>query len=354
MNSDGSRMPRRVLVTGIGGQPGFDLARRLLQLGCEVIGTDADPLANGLSLPGLTVRQSISSTDPRYDADLLRLCRDLRPHAMLSAVESELPQLLSLRARLSEMGVRTWLPPQRAIHACLDKAEFAAMLAEHGIPTSRTWLPHQIADIPDDCPLVVKPRHGQGSQNVVFCRTWQQALILCEVVPEPIVQARVDGREFTADCLVDRNGKASVILRYRLLTKGGLSMVSSTFHDPEVADAVAATLSAVGAVGLCCVQGFLRDDSPGRRVVMTEMNARVAGGFLLAEAAGADLIEQALAGLWGLRVDHDRLRYRPGVLLTKYVETLTVRDLAPVRHSSGTTHPQPFQFLAEGPSDDNF
>lgn len=45
---------RRILVTGVGGAPGFDLARRLMELGCEVIGTDADPLATGLRLPGLT------------------------------------------------------------------------------------------------------------------------------------------------------------------------------------------------------------------------------------------------------------------------------------------------------------
>ncbi|MEV4126437.1 ATP-grasp domain-containing protein [Nocardia sp. NPDC049707] len=323
MSIDRVAASRRVLVTGVGGQPGFDLARRLQQHGCTVIGTDANPVANGLQLPGLIARLSLPSTHPSYGIELLKLCEDLRPNAMLSAVECELPQLLALRATLNQIGVRTWLPSQRAVNACRDKAEFYTVLTEHGIPTPRTWLPHQIATIPDGCPLVVKPRHGQGSQNVVYCRTWQQALILCELVPDPIIQARVDGREFTADCLVDNSGRASVILRYRLLTKGGLSMVASTFHDPEVADRVAETLVAVGIVGLCCVQGFVRDGHE-QRIVLTEVNARAAGGFVLAEDAGADLIGQTLAGLWGGPVAHDRLRYRPGVCLTKYVETLAV------------------------------
>ncbi|WP_433729559.1 ATP-grasp domain-containing protein [Nocardia sp. CA-129566] len=313
-------------MTGVGGQPGFDLARRLLQLGCEVIGTDADANANGLILPGITAHQSIPSADPRYATDLLGLCRDLAPDAVLSGVESELPQLLAMRPELNELGVRTWLPPQHAIRASLDKARFAAVLTEYHIPTPRTWLPDQLATIPDDCPLVVKPRHGQGSQNILFCRTRRQARTLCEVVAEPVVQEYVDGREFTADCLVDRNGRASVILRYRLLTKGGLSMVSRTFHDQEVTDIVAAALAAVGAVGLCCVQGFVRDKTAGPRVVLTEMNARAAGGFLLAEAAGADLIGQTLAGLWQFPIDHDQLRYRPDISLTKYVDTLAVDE----------------------------
>lgn len=351
MSIDRMAASRRVLVTGVGGQPGFDLARRLQQHGCTVIGTDADPAANGLLLPGLIASQSLPVTHPHYGIELLKLCDDLRPNAMLSAVESELPQLLAMRATLNQIGVRTWLPPQRAINAGLDKAEFFTVLTEYGIPTPQTWLPQQIAAIPDNCPLVVKPRHGQGSQNVMYCRTWQQALILCELVPEPIIQARVDGREFTADCLVDNSGRASVILRYRRLTKGGLSMVTSTFHDPEVADHVAQALAAVGVVGLCCVQGFVRDGHE-QRVVLTELNARAAGGFLLAEAAGADLIGQTLAGLWGRPVAHDQLRYRPGVCLTKYVETLAVsRDERTAGNSASRSNPSASQRITGGGSD---
>jgi carbamoyl-phosphate synthase large subunit len=315
--------PHRVIVTGVGGAPGFDLARRLMDLGHQVIGLDCDPLASGLLLPDIAPRVAPRAGEASYATWLLQLCRELRPDVLLSTVESELPALLALCRILDEMDVRTWLPPERAVHACLDKARFHSVLADHGIPTPRTWLPHEIDDIPDGCELVVKPRRGQGSRDVVFCHTREQARTLCELVEEPLVQERLRGREFTADCLVDRSGQASVILRYRLLTKGGLSHVSATFHDHRVAEQVAATLAAVGAEGLCCVQGFLCDEPRGE-VVMTEMNARVAGGFPLAEAAGADLVDQALAGLWGHPVHHNQLQYQDGVYLTKYVETLTV------------------------------
>ncbi|MDC2956863.1 hypothetical protein PO587_20570 [Streptomyces gilvifuscus] len=45
-----------------------------------------------------------------------------------------------------------------------------------------------------------------------------------------MVQERIDGREFTVECLVGRDGQASVILRWRLVVKGGLAMVSRTCH----------------------------------------------------------------------------------------------------------------------------
>ncbi|MFE0523249.1 hypothetical protein [Streptomyces sp. NPDC058954] len=46
-------------------------------------------------------------------------------------------------------------------------------------------------------------------------------------MPDPVVQERIEGREFTAKCLV---GQAGVILRWRLVVKGGLAMVSRTCH----------------------------------------------------------------------------------------------------------------------------
>ncbi|PLW66588.1 ATP-grasp domain-containing protein [Streptomyces sp. SCUT-3] len=325
MPTDARKQPWRILVTGVGGAPGFDLSRSLLRLGCHVIGTDANPLAPGLLLPDTTPYTAVPAGHPDYGADLLRLCRELRPDAIVSTVEQELSKLVALRRPLAGLGVRTWLPDQRAVDACTDKAAFHQVLTEHRIPTPRTFLPHEIDEALDGHPLVVKPRCGQGAQSVHFCRTKDQARVLCEPVPEPIVQEQLKGREFTADCLVDRSGRASVILRHRLLVKGGLAVVSSTFRHRKVEEHVRATLAAVGATGVCCVQGFICEDRP-QQVVMTEVNARIAGGFPASEAAGADLVGQFLKGLFGLPVDHDRLQYRPGVRLTKYIETLAAGE----------------------------
>ena len=317
---------KRLLVTGVGGAPALDLSRRLLELGHQVIATDANPLAAGLLLPGVIARTTPRADDPEFSTALLALCRDLRPDAILSGVEQELPHLHTLRTALADLGVRTWLPAMSAIDACVDKARFASVLREHRIPTPRTFVPDRIDEVPDAGPLVVKPRRGQGSQNVHHCATRAQAKVLCELVADPVIQERIAGREFTADCLVDRDGRASLILRYRLVVKGGLSFVSRTFQDDEVAQQVTATLAAVGAGGACCVQGFIRDgDAPW--VVMTEINARFAGGFLLSEAAGADLVEQTLNGLFDLPVEHGRLGYKSGITLAKYAATLAVGEL---------------------------
>ncbi|WP_235215584.1 ATP-grasp domain-containing protein [Phaeacidiphilus oryzae] len=311
-----------MLVTGVGAAPGLDLARSIQRAGHRVIVADSDPLAPGLHLPFATPTVLARASAPAFPAVLLDLCRRWRPDAMVSTVEEELPRLRGLRRTLLARGVRTWLPPARAMTAALDKGAFAAVLAAHRIPAPRSWPPDRLERVPEGTPLIVKPRRGHGSQGVHTCEDVAQARVLCELTPDPLVQERVTGQEFTADCLVDRGGRASVILRDRERVKGGLAVVSRTFTDPAAESVVKEVLAATGAAGLCCVQGFLRDDDP--RVVITEMNARVAGGFAVAEAAGAELVLQLLNGLFGRPVEHARLAYHPGVRLTKAVTTLAV------------------------------
>ncbi|MFD9412124.1 ATP-grasp domain-containing protein [Streptomyces sp. NPDC059989] len=322
---------RRIMVTGVGANPGFGLTRSLIRLGHTVIAADANRLAPGFLLPSVVPRIIPLAGDPDYPGVMAGLCRDLAVEAVVAGIEPDLEPLTQMVSQLDADGVRLWLPDAWSVRACTDKALFHEVLTEHGIATPRTWQPQEIDQVPDGTELVVKPRRGHGAQNVHFVRRREHARVLCELVQEPMVQERIYGSEFTADCLVDRTGRASVILRRRDLVKGGLAVVSTTFEDPNVHDLVVRTLGAVGARGVCCVQGFVSGDGT---VTITELNLRIAGGFPLTEAAGADLVGQMVNGLFGLPVDHHRLTYRTGVFLTNYIETLAVGDVAELERTA--------------------
>ena len=315
----------RILVTGTGGAGAFDLARFVQRLGHEVIAADSNPYAPGLRLPEVTALHMPPAGHPHWADNLLTACRTLRPDALWSAVEAEFAGLARLREPLADLGVRSQVADPALVQACVDKHAFHRVLTAAGIATPRLWEPHQDLDIPAGTPLVVKPARGQGARQVTFCHTGAQAHMLRDLMPDAVVQERLRGTEFTADAVVDAAGRASVVLRRRLLVKGGLAVVAETFHDPEVAARVTRTLAAVGARGLCCAQGFITTGP--EPVVMTEVNARVGGGFPLAEHAGADLVAQGLNALLGRPVDHSRLAYEPGLRLTKYTETLTVETV---------------------------
>ncbi|MFK0223775.1 ATP-grasp domain-containing protein [Streptomyces vinaceus] len=325
--------PRKIMVTGVGANPGFGLARSLTRLGHTVIAADANRLAPGFLLPSVLPRVIPLASDPDYARTVAGLCRELGVEAVVAGIEPDLEPLTQMAPQLDADGVRLWLPDTWSVHACTDKALFHRVLTKHGIATPRTWQPQDIDQVPDGCELVVKPRRGHGAQNVHFVRRREHARVLCELVPEPIVQERIHGWEFTADCLVDRTGHASVILRRRDLVKAGLAAVSTTFDDANVRDLVAQTLGAVGVRGVCCVQGFVSGDGT---ITITEINLRIAGGFPLTEAAGADLVGQMVNGLFGLPVDHNRLTYRTGVFLTNYTETLAVGDIAELERTAAS------------------
>lgn len=319
-----SAPPWRILVTGVGGAPGLDLAARLSAAGHTVLGTDSNPLAPGLIIPGISARTVARADSPEFKDDLRTLLAEFRPEGIISGVERELPLLIGMQDELDTAGIRTWLPSARTAAATLDKALFYDAVTAAGIPTPLTARPDNLHALPSADGLVVKPRHGQGSKDVHFCNTAQQAAVLCELVADPIVQERIAGQEFSADCLVDRDGRISVVLRRRLLVQAGMSMVASTFHHEQATQLVKATLAEIEAVGPCDVQGFITEGHPDP-VVITEVNHRLAAGFRLSEAAGADLIGQILNGLFGIPVDHHRLTYRPDVHLTKYVAELSTR-----------------------------
>lgn len=238
---------RRIVVTGVGANPGFGLTRSLQRLGHQLICTDAEPLAPGLLLPDTIGRVSPRADHPAYAAHMIRVCRETRADAIVVGIENDLTPLLSAQRTLAQNGVRMWLPTAASVQTCLDKAAFHQALTNHGIPTPRSVLPHRLHDLsPETDEFVVKPRRGHGAQNVHFCYTPEQARVLCELVPDALVQERIRGAEFTADCLVDRAGRASVILRRRDLVKGGLSVVATTFRDDRVEARVQQTLTAVG------------------------------------------------------------------------------------------------------------
>ncbi|MEU8844425.1 ATP-grasp domain-containing protein [Streptomyces roseus] len=325
------RTPRRILVTGVGANPGFGLARSLVRLGHTAVAADANPLAPGFLLPSVIPRIIPLACDPGYPSALTGVCRELAVEAVVAGIEADLDPLSRMADELDAEGVRLWLPDARSVRAGTDKALFHHVLTEHGIATPRTWQPREIDQVPDGTELVVKPRHGHGAQHVHFVRRREHARVLCELVPQPIVQERIHGWEFTADCLVDRAAQASVILRRRDLVKAGLAAVSTTFDDPNLRDLVEQTLGAVGARGLCCVQGFVSADAT---ITITEINLRIAGGFPLTEAAGADLVGQMVNGLFDLPVDHTRLTYRTGMFLTSYTETLAVGDIAELERTT--------------------
>jgi carbamoyl-phosphate synthase large subunit len=316
-----------VLVTGAGGPAGVAVIRRLVALGHRVVAADADGAAPGnrLAPTGVLLPRA---DHPRYTDALIGVATAFGVDALISTVAEELPALTGAAARLSENGIATWLPDREAVDLCCDKAAFAERMHAAAVPHPATAATAgALLDVPG--PWVVKPRAGRGSRGVQLLDDPERVVDALRAEPDLIAQTRLEGREFTADALVARDGRLlTVVPRWREETKAGISVKGTTFESAAVTEVVAAALAAVGLTGPANVQGFVADDGS---TTVVEINPRFSGGLPLTLAAGADVVSLYLRGVRDPAADLPFLWFTPGIRMSRYLaETYTGADGLPV------------------------
>jgi carbamoyl-phosphate synthase large subunit len=300
------------IVTGAGGAAGVAVIRELMARGVDVVAADADEHAVGLALA--SSRATLPRCeDPRFVQRVCELAARCGAGALVSTVTEEMAALGRGEEQLAAAGLRTWLAPPPSVEVCRDKWRFAQLLHEAGVAAPGTSL-GSADGLPG--PWIVKPRFGRGSRFIVAADTRADIAWALGQVPDPIVQTRLAGREFTVDCLIDRDGSlAGAVPRWRLETKAGISTKGRTFHSEAVVAGVHKVVTAAGLQGAANVQGFVGDDGA---VSFVEVNPRFSGALPLSLAAGADLVGEYLRGVAGHPLRSDRLTFRCGVSMARY------------------------------------
>ncbi len=306
--------PTVVLVTGAGGPAGTAVVRWLRAAGHRVVAADADPTAVGLRLA------DESAVIPRYDdPEYVRaVCETAaatQARVLVPTISEELLVLAPARQQLNDAGLAFFIPEPDAVLYCVDKWSFAKVSEAAGVRVPPTNI-GSADGVPG--PWVVKPRRGRGSRDVLYAIDEAGLRYALSTVPEPVVQTRLSGREFTADVLVAPSGHlAAVVPRWRLETRGGISSKGQTFHDPGLIVDVAHLMEALQLRGPANVQGFFGEDNVARFI---EVNPRFSGGLPLSLASGADLVGEYVRAARGLPVRTERCRFRPGVTMLRFFE----------------------------------
>jgi carbamoyl-phosphate synthase large subunit len=308
----------RVIVTGAGGPAGVAVIRSLLPR-AFVVAVDSDDDAVGLSLAHKGVVLPVATDEGFVDA-LCSVAMATEAEVVVCTVTDEMPALYAGSRSLLEAGAAMWVPHPCAVRRCVDKWEFArATSLLPGVPTPATALAS--ADgVPG--PWLVKPRYGRGSRDIVSADDLEDLRVALRRVPDPIVQHRVTGREFTVDVLTDRRGDVLVAVpRWRLATRGGISTHGRTFRHRQLHRAVQRLVRGLGATGALNVQGFFDTE---HHLWFTEVNPRFSGGLPLTLAAGADVVGEFVSMAGGKRPQPERLHWRSGVTMLRYFEDVFV------------------------------
>ena len=305
---------RVVLVTGAGGPAGVAVIRALRRAGHRVVGCDADAYAVGFRLADEFARVPLAS-DPAFAEGVIKAVARSGAVALIPTVAEELAPLHAAAGPLAEAGAATWLPGPWSVQHCVDKWLFYELMTKHGVQVPATGRNSEHG-VPG--PWIVKPRFGRGSRDVFHAADPADLSYALSHAPEPLVQTKITGREFTVDTLSGPDGQLyGAVPRWRLETKAGISTKGTTFDSPDLVAKVAEILGALRLEGPACVQGFRTDAG---QLVFIEVNPRFSGGLPLSLAAGADLVGQYLNRILGGAVSADQLRFRSGVTMLRYFD----------------------------------
>lgn len=318
--------PTQVLV--VGGGPG--LCDRILLSGAEFTLVDT-PARYEPALVAAARRSVLTEFDDPALIPLLRAVHGERPFvAVLSLTEQGLLPAARIAAELGipglspevvgrtrdKLAMRTWLRDQGfskvPCAVVRDAADVEAFAAEHGYP------------------VVVKPRHGQGSEQVRLVRGAEQAALPSAIADDYLAEPFLDGPEFSVEA-VSCAGEHHVVAITGKLTNDG---------DPdhpfvEIGHVVPAPLPAAAAEAVAeYVRGFLdvmgitdgpshtelRLSASGPEVI--ETHTRVGGDnvpTLVRQATGQDLLDLVVRwALDGVRPEPAQAAPAPGAAAIRY------------------------------------
>ena len=250
----------------------------------RLIGADSNP-----ACPGAQYAREFISMALLSELDPIGFCEFCLKNSISHIIptrDGELVFFAETAKILSEENIDVFVAPPKALSKCLDKLIFSERLAAIGMPVIPTS--SKIAELPDNY-LVVKERHGSGSEKIGIDLSREAAEIHAKKLESPIFQPHVRGREFSAEVWLDKTSRAQgVVLRWRKLVVRGESYHTVTFRNDEWEDLVVACVEALGLTGHALAQVIVdENDSPH----IVEINPRLGGASPLSLACGLHSIE---------------------------------------------------------------
>ena len=279
-----------------------------------VVAADADPLAPSLQVAdeGVVVPRL---DHPRFVDEMLATCERHDVGLIVPTIDTELPLFAHNRDRFKEAGVLPVVSGAELIEATLSKRNTEKVFSAAGIRTPRSWDTNwAVSDLPAE--VFVKPDRGSASAHT-YPTTPERLQAILPLVPDPIIQEKIDAVELTVDALLDTEGiTIHLVPRIRLKTVGGESVEGVTMPDAPIRVWLLRLFDVVadlGGWGPMTVQLFLTSPEP----TLVEVNPRFGGGFPLAYEAGAHYPQWILRMVDGESIEPRLGSYRKGLFMTR-------------------------------------
>jgi len=288
--SRGNQVRKRLLFTG-GGGAGSEALYRFLSGRYDVHFADGDPEAKPHFVPSRSWHPIPLASVPTFVKELDRLCQALDVDLLVPGVDEE---LLSISQVRNTMECEVLLPPTEFIEAHLDKLASQSLLRTFGLSTPETEPLRERQNVAFPC--IVKPRRGRGSRDVAVVHSEQELqahVLLSRRQPDDfIVQAFLQGQEYTVTIVADRMSDLRAIVPVKVIIKKGITLRAETDCDEEVIATCVKIHEAQPVAGCFNVQLVKTPEGVAKPF---EINPRISTTTCLALAAGVNFVDVYLS-----------------------------------------------------------
>lgn len=291
----GASPPTSVLVVSGGGFQGLGLVQALRARPATRI-VVCDIFEEGLTRYLADCYEVVPPVDaPAFAQALLALAVREHVEVVFPSSVHELRMLADLVPRLALLGIKVAVPPQPLLDCLLDKQQTAHWLLSHGIPAQQ---PLPFAQAATRLPVIGKPRHGWGGTGMRVLRTEREVAAQQDAGDQDDylwVPFLARFSEFSGDvALGPHGGRSPLVMRRRLRTSGGFSIISESVEDAEIEQLFE---RAIGALQASAAHGLfnLQIIAPqAGDAFISDVNPRIGTSASHALAEGINLVDAYL------------------------------------------------------------
>ena len=293
----------------------FKAARDRLGIEGRVLAADCSDLAPALYFAdGFEIVPRISR-GMEYVEAVIDICRREEVSLIVPTIDTELLLLAQNRDLIEERSsARVLISDLRVIEICRNKINTQRFFEEHSFLVPRLYTKEEIEAGECEYPLFIKPLDGSSSIDAYRVDDEHQLEMYMKLIEKPMVQAYMDGEEYTVDCFLDFEGNLlSLVPRIRIATRSGEIAKGRIVRDEEIKADVTRLMKELSPIGHITVQCR----RTARGIEYIEINPRFGGGAPMSIAAGADSCEKLYRLLKGEKLSYSD-EYRDNVTFLRY------------------------------------
>ena len=265
-----------------------------------IIAVDSDPTASAFSDADIAL-QVPSVTDSEYLSTLETIVSEYDVDMLIPLNDWELFAISSHREQFENLGTRVVVSSPEIVQTFTDKWQTYQFFKKIGVNTPETYLSLNDAEEALNqekikFPLVLKPRVGSGSINVMVANSWQELKLVHQLLSSRmkfldnenniLIQEKIVGIEYGMDILNDFEGKyfGSYVRQKIAMRCGETDKAISVIEDrfDRLAKDISKSTQHIGSVDC---DFFVVDE----KVYLLEINPRFGGGYPFSHEAGINI-----------------------------------------------------------------